>query len=83
MNETEIAAKIVCLNSSMVVGQPIAMGSAFFDACAGRGMVSMDIRPRGANPKYRGLSAIVFPAGLSAWEFQIENPVVDLADMSA
>ncbi|MFI4975592.1 MAG: hypothetical protein ACHP84_13715 [Caulobacterales bacterium] len=74
MDENEIAEKIKRLDSVMIVGRPIAMGAAFYDACCARGLVAMDIQPRDANPSYRGLSQIVLPYGLPDWEFQIGPP---------
>jgi len=74
MDEPEIAEKIERLDAVMIVGRPIAMGAALFDACKARGMVSMDLRPQGANPSYRGLSPIICPPGLPDWEFQIGPP---------
>jgi len=74
MEENQVTEKIERLNDVMIVGRPIAMGAAFFDACSARGMVAMDLEPRGANPSYRGLSPIVLPPGLPEWEFQIGPP---------
>ena len=74
MNETDISDMIERLNSVMIVGRPIAMGSAIYAACKARGLVSMDVEPRGANPSYQGQSPIRLLPGLPEWEFQIGPP---------
>ena len=74
MEEDEIADAIKRLDGVMIAGRPIAMGSALYDACTARGLVSVDINPSGKNPAYRGLSPIQLLPGLPDWEFQIGPP---------